>query len=30
MTTKEYDIENLHCAECGSRIEAGIEKLPEV
>jgi len=30
MTIKEYDIENLHCAECGSRIEAGIEKLPEV
>lgn len=30
MTVHEYDISNLNCADCGSKIEARIQALPEV
>lgn len=30
MTVHEYDIANLSCADCGSKIEARIQALPEV
>lgn len=30
MTVREYDISNLNCADCGSKIEARIKTLPGV
>lgn len=30
MSIHEYDIQNLACADCGNKIEAEIQALPEV
>ncbi len=30
MSTQEYDVQNLNCANCSTKIEAAIQSLPEV